>query len=474
MADEKEKPKEKPPTTIEDDHKKMATEIITLLFIMFVLMTLLNGISKTFNLGSLFQNGWKGLTPKGLALSGTRPLASVLNPINARVLVSAEETTVYDEAGGKKIGTHSFGDYGRVLRGPVTVNGEKYFYVDFEKGVDGWVKEKDLAYKEPTIRKLSKDDPLGSDVLARGDTTVLDFPGGVVVGNQPAGAKGFVTQGPIEKDGKRYWFVDFEEGSDGWVEEGNLSHYNNGTRHLSEKDGVGSAVITASSGTAIYDENGIMVGQQENGRHGKIKRGPLFINGEKYWFVDFEDGQDGWVKESDLRVQTKREKSLGEKISFYILLLISILKYLLIAGSIVLFVWVVYLIKNLTNIRQNVRTKLFPTLALTEPKLSHNPKWERVMTHVESLNQSDWRLAILEADIMLDEMLGVMGLFGETISDKLKSIERSDFTTIDLAWEGHKVRNRIAHDGADFVLTQRETRRVISLYEAVFKEFSYI
>lgn len=103
-----------------------------------------------------------------------------------------------------------------------------------------------------------------------------------------------------------------------------------------------------------------------------------------------------------------------------------------------------------------------------------NKKWERVVAHIESPNESDWKLAILEADIMLDELLDASGYKGETMGEKLKQVDKSDFNTIDLAWEAHKVRNMIAHEGSEFALSEREARRIVGLYEKVFKEFRYI
>lgn len=103
-----------------------------------------------------------------------------------------------------------------------------------------------------------------------------------------------------------------------------------------------------------------------------------------------------------------------------------------------------------------------------------NPKWQKVLEHVNSPSPSDWRLAILEADILLGDMLEKMGYRGEGIGEMLKSIEESDFNTLNNAWEGHKIRNAIAHEGADFLLSQREAKRAIGLYESVFQEFHMI
>lgn len=101
-------------------------------------------------------------------------------------------------------------------------------------------------------------------------------------------------------------------------------------------------------------------------------------------------------------------------------------------------------------------------------------RWGKILEHLESFNMSDWKMAILEADIMLEEMVDKMGYPGVGLGEKLKNIERSDFNTLDKAWEAHKIRNTIAHEGTSFYITQSEAKRVIGLFEEVFKEFKYI
>ena len=103
-----------------------------------------------------------------------------------------------------------------------------------------------------------------------------------------------------------------------------------------------------------------------------------------------------------------------------------------------------------------------------------NTQWEKVVTLSKSENENDWRQAILEADIMLGTMLASIGYEGESIAEQLKQVEPSDFQTLQHAWEAHKVRNRIAHDGSEFILTERDAREVISWFKVVFEEFSFI
>ncbi|MBI4155884.1 MAG: hypothetical protein HY507_01475 [Candidatus Zambryskibacteria bacterium] len=153
-------------------------------------------------------------------------------------------------------------------------------------------------------------------------------------------------------------------------------------------------------------------------------------------------------------------------------LLIWIIRAFMIFLSVVLAGWISYLIRKVIVLRRNENKLLYPEIsAVTE---SINPQWEQILNHIESTNENDWRQSIMEADIMLGQILDEMNLPGETMGDKLKAVDRNDFITIDRAWEAHKVRNLIAHEGSGFILTQRQARETITLYQKVFEEFKII
>jgi hypothetical protein len=135
---------------------------------------------------------------------------------------------------------------------------------------------------------------------------------------------------------------------------------------------------------------------------------------------------------------------------------------------------IIYTLIRIHSIEKEWRAKLYPDqnpVSVEEPK---NERWQRVIDHINSDNASDWRLAILECDIVLDELLDKQGFIGNTIGDKLKNADPAEFKTLNNAWEAHKIRNAIAHAGQDFTLTQREARRIVGLYETVFKEFDFV
>ncbi len=114
-----------------------------------------------------------------------------------------------------------------------------------------------------------------------------------------------------------------------------------------------------------------------------------------------------------------------------------------------------------------------PTQEFVQEK-AINPKWEEIERHMQSYAQSEWRVAILEADILLYDMLSQMGFEGNSIGEMLKQADKSTFITLDEAWKAHKIRNIIAHEGANYELTKDEADRAIRLYKKVFEEFYFI
>ena len=95
--------------------------------------------------------------------------------------------------------------------------------------------------------------------------------------------------------------------------------------------------------------------------------------------------------------------------------------------------------------------------------------WQGVLSHLNSANESEWKLAIIEADKIVDDLLLQKGYEGESMAERLSLLNKDDLQSLDLLWEAHKVRNRIAHK-LDFKISRSEALRVISYYEEAIKE----
>ncbi len=112
-----------------------------------------------------------------------------------------------------------------------------------------------------------------------------------------------------------------------------------------------------------------------------------------------------------------------------------------------------------------------PFGTVQEPTSTNHPKFSVIQGYLQSTSEALWRIGIMEADNLLLEVLEEKGYQGDGVGEKLKN---ASFKTIDLAWDAHKVRNRIAHEGSNFELTEREAKRAFMLFESVFRDLKVI
>ncbi len=147
--------------------------------------------------------------------------------------------------------------------------------------------------------------------------------------------------------------------------------------------------------------------------------------------------------------------------------------------SVLLFIGIIVSVERLKIIRKKEEEFYNPPVEVAydkegkvDPTVAN--KWKQVLDHIESNNPNDWRQGVIEADIMLGDLLTKMGYRGEGIGEQLKRVEKGDFKTLNDAWEAHKIRNQLAHSGSDYSFTQHDARKTIHMYRKVFEEFFYI
>jgi len=127
---------------------------------------------------------------------------------------------------------------------------------------------------------------------------------------------------------------------------------------------------------------------------------------------------------------------------------------------------------GLTEQEKDILQASLINLKESERKLQDwRARWQTIQHYLAGQEENLWRIAILEADNLLDEILSEKGYAGQTVGEKLK---QANFKTIELAWEVHKTRNRIAHDGSKFILSERTARKTIAMFESILGEFKVL
>jgi len=145
--------------------------------------------------------------------------------------------------------------------------------------------------------------------------------------------------------------------------------------------------------------------------------------------------------------------------------IISPLKIISVIFSIFLILFIFFILfKIRKNIKKDLLTVVESVTASDLPKKELDKEWESVMNKLEKDNESDYKLAIIEADQILDNMLIKKGINGEDMGERLKQVTNQQIPNLDSVWQAHKLRNRIAHE-SNIRVTKRQAEQAIEDYK---------
>lgn len=147
-------------------------------------------------------------------------------------------------------------------------------------------------------------------------------------------------------------------------------------------------------------------------------------------------------------------------------ILILRLKVFSAAISFLFFLGIVYLI--IENLPSFVKIR-----KINLPKKQINKSWLRILKRVEKNSEAEWKLALMEADKLFDDLLKRMDYLGKDQGERMKHLTRAQFSNINELWEAHKARNRIAHE-PDFNISQEKVIYFLKSYEKAFKDLALI
>ena len=141
------------------------------------------------------------------------------------------------------------------------------------------------------------------------------------------------------------------------------------------------------------------------------------------------------------------------------------LKILFIAFSSFLAVFIISLILRTSFMRHLILEDFFEFFTYRSVGARKLLKqWQKTKGRLETGLESEYKLAVIEADSTLDEILKKMGYSGETLGERLKQISPAVLPNVEELLEAHKIRNNIVHD-PDYRLDLDGARKTISICE---------
>lgn len=142
--------------------------------------------------------------------------------------------------------------------------------------------------------------------------------------------------------------------------------------------------------------------------------------------------------------------------------------------SVALLIIIIYLIILIRrDIEKSFATIVESVEAPNLPKKKITKQWEGVLQKLEGEDESSYKMAVIEGDKILDELLQRIGYKGADMSARLKQLTPAQTPNINELWQAHKVRNRIAHE-PNFHLTREMARRAVSAYQHAFEDLELL
>ncbi|MCB9808941.1 hypothetical protein H6776_00930 [Candidatus Nomurabacteria bacterium] len=153
---------------------------------------------------------------------------------------------------------------------------------------------------------------------------------------------------------------------------------------------------------------------------------------------------------------------------------ISGVQFFFIVLGVIGLVFIIYIILREREYAREDDRLLHERFVRPRPEHVHETRWSKVEQLFSSSSEGDWRLGIIEADTMLEDLTLRLGFPGANLGERLKNIHPGHFPMLQQAWHVHLMRNRIAHEGLAYQLTQTQAWQAFKIYESIFRQYGYI
>lgn len=124
------------------------------------------------------------------------------------------------------------------------------------------------------------------------------------------------------------------------------------------------------------------------------------------------------------------------------------------------------------NIREGF-TGMDVPIMLTKKKNKARKQWQEIRQKLASDNENEYKIAVIEADKFIGDLVAGLGYPGDNFGERLDNINEGQIANIEGLRQAHATRNRIVHDD-DFVLEKQEVEGVISQYEEFLRSYQII
>ena len=154
---------------------------------------------------------------------------------------------------------------------------------------------------------------------------------------------------------------------------------------------------------------------------------------------------------------------------------LNFIKYLFIGFSAAAIVFILVFAFYMTSwFRVSFWWDLLSFFAFTpSPQKRAARQWIKISERLATGLESEYKLAVIEADSMFDDILKKMGYEGETLGERLDKIPATLVPDAEPLRLAHKTRNNVVHD-PDYKLGLEDAKSALSAFEKVLVDLGIL
>lgn len=154
--------------------------------------------------------------------------------------------------------------------------------------------------------------------------------------------------------------------------------------------------------------------------------------------------------------------------------LYRVARFIFIAVGLYLFAWIVFLLlKNSWLKRKYLEDYTEAFFYRPFGRKETGKRWDEILKRLESGKESEFKMALIDADTLLWEVFQKMGYKEETVKDVLDNVEEGVVPKLEEIKEAHRVRNKVVHD-PDYSLDREEAEKTLKVYEEALRDLEAI
>lgn len=154
---------------------------------------------------------------------------------------------------------------------------------------------------------------------------------------------------------------------------------------------------------------------------------------------------------------------------------LGLFKFFAFVISVLLFVGIIYVVRGSVREAKKLRALTFKDLLGLGPTLKPRSlkAWQTILKRLESKEEGQLKLAVIEADRLFDHLLIMVGYRGKNFEDRFKCLTSSQFSNLHDLERVHKIVERLLTE-PDTQITFEGASEIINVYRLAFEEMGLI